>query len=125
MMSSWPEETIPDADHLFMRVHKMWKRDDGISPGAFQNHNSGMSTDWSKYSTAEATRARAMKLELLYAVIQMKVGDVRMVPNQVVRHTPDVARNNRAHTDVIGDKKKEKIRVKLRRIAVLVLPWEP
>lgn len=123
-MSSWPEESIPDADPLFMRVHKQWRRGDGVSPGAFKDHNSGMSTDWSKYSTAEETRARATKPEVLYSVVQMNVGDVRKVPNQVVRHTPDVARNNRAHTDVIGDKKAEEIRVKLRRIAVLVLPWE-
>ncbi len=64
-MSRWPKEEVPDVDRLFMRVHRMWIRDGAVLPGAFKNRGAagaaplGMSTNWAKYSTAEATRKQA------------------------------------------------------------------
>jgi hypothetical protein len=81
-----------------------------------------MSTDWGKYATPEETRVCARTDPDKYAVLQMNVGAVRSVPGQTVEHTPDEANNNRAHTDVVGEKDEE-ARVKLRRIASVVLAW--
>jgi hypothetical protein len=118
----WPQEEIPDQAQLFMRVHDMWRKDVDVNPGAFKNHNGGMSTDWAKYSTPEETRQRARSPDR-NAVVSLGVGAVRAIPGQEVVHTPDTERRNRAHTDVFGDKDEE-ARVKLRRIAEIVIPFE-
>ena len=102
-----------------MGVHKTWVKPDGdVSPAAFKNHGNGMSTDWSRYSTPEQTRDRRRKpRENL--VVQMEVERVREIPGQSVEHSP--LPENRAHTDVLGEKDPE-ARVMLRRAATIVVP---
>jgi len=122
-VTEWPQEDIPDADRLLMRVHATWRKKNGsLAKGAFANHNNGMSMDWHKYATPQQTRRRA-KTPGKNAVVAMSVGKVRGVPGQRVEHTPDVERHNRAHSDVFGDKDEE-ARVKLRRIAKIVIPFD-
>ena len=117
----WHPEQIPDENLLFMRVNELWRRDGGVSPGAFKNHGDGMSTDWEKYSTPGETRARAKK-PAENAVVSLIASKVAEVPGQRVEHTPDIERRNRAHTDVFGVKDTE-VRVKLRRIANTVIAF--
>lgn len=93
-----------------MRVHKTWlKRDGSIGLGVFKNAPTpwdGMSTDWQRYSTPEQTRNRVTrKPPAEYAVIKMLVEKVRAIPDQMVEHTP--LPDNRAHTDVLGEKDEE------------------
>jgi len=81
-----------------------------------------MSTDWAKYSSPEETRQRA-KNPKDNAVIQLIAGEVRRIPEQWIQHTPDRQRNNRAHTDVFGEKSKNpEVRLSFMRIAQVVLP---
>ena len=119
----WPVEDIPDADFLYYRLHKSYARDDNPIPlGAFKDRGGGMSTDWSKYASPEETRERAPKPEE-NGVVALHVGKVRSVPLDVT-HSPDKKNNNRAHTDVIGEKTTE-ARVKLGRAVkemVIALP---
>lgn len=49
----------------------------------------------------------------------MNVGEVRGIPEQIVKHTPDLEDNNRAHTDVFGEKDEE-VRVLFGRITKLI-----
>ena len=122
---SWPSEEIPDESSLWMRVHRQRVRNGDVRPNAFVNKptdKDGMSTDWEKYSTPEETQNRA-KVPSDNAVIQLIVGEVRKVPGQTVKHTPDPKTNNRAHTDVFGEKEKYlEVRVKLSRICKVVIP---
>ncbi len=113
-------EEIPDKDRLFMRVHSNNTKNGLLIPGAFKNHNDGMSTDWSKYSIPEQTRQRA-KNPSRNGVIEMSVKDVRAIPGQRVQHTP--IPSNRAHTDVLGEKDEES-RVKFLRISRWAIPLE-
>jgi hypothetical protein len=104
---SWPTEEIPDVDNLWMRVHTHDIEGGEILPRAFRNHpkkTGGMSTDWAKYRTAQETRNTGRAGPENYTVIRLNVGEVRTIPDQKVSHTPDVANNNRAHTDVFGEK---------------------
>lgn len=107
-IGSWQIEFVPDTDVLFMRVHKNIIRDDSPLSIAFVNHGEGeeegMSTDWDKYSTPEQTRNRVYDTRPSWkgGVIQMVVGDIREIPDQVVQHAP--LPNNRAHTNVKGCK---------------------
>ncbi len=117
-VGSWPIEDIPDQDHLFMRMHRMWFKPEGtIIPGAFQKRGGGTSTDWSRYSTPQQTRRRG-RTPSDNAVIGMIVGAVRAKPTQRVEHTPKP--ENRAHTDVLGEDDEE-VRTKLVRLTELVL----
>ncbi|MFO8073059.1 MAG: hypothetical protein R6V85_14405 [Polyangia bacterium] len=108
----WTPEEIPDADHLYLRVHRNHARKGKPAPGAFRDHGGGMSTDWWKYSSPEETKARA-RIPEDKRVVSLHVERVRSVPMNVL-HTPDRERENRAHTDVVGEKNAES-RVKLRR----------
>jgi len=120
-LTAWPVENIPDNHNPFMGIHKRWFKPDGtVQPGAFRNHDGGMSTDWSKYSTPEETRERR-RTPRDNAVLRMNVGRVRAVPGQAVEHTPNWEERNRAHSDVVGEKNEE-ARVLLRRTAEIVLP---
>ena len=105
--ASWESEEIPDEDSLLMRVHQNYMDDEGEPiPAAFRNHpskNGGMSTDWERYSTPEQTRARARQPGA-NIVIAILTRAVRSIPNQLVIHTPDAETQNRAHTDVFGEK---------------------
>jgi hypothetical protein len=122
---SWPTEEIPDDNYLWMRVHKIRVRNGEIRPSAFENKptpTDGMSTDWDKYASPQDTRDRG-NVPTDNAVIRLKVGDVRQIPDQTVVHTPDYisAKPNRSHTDVFGEKHEE-VRVKLSRICKIVIP---
>jgi hypothetical protein len=125
---AWPKEDIPDVQCLFMRVHRRNQRDGMLNPGAFKDHGDerpGMSTNWCKYSNASHTQ-RAAKNPSDNGVVQMRVLDIRIIEGLVVEHTPDLSNNNRAHTDVYGDKHDEEVRVKLRRACkwVIAAPQE-
>lgn len=112
-INQWPQESIPDRDVLFMRVHRQWTLDGSPTPGAFQDRDGGMSTDWSKYSTAQDTLKRARKPEM-NGILKMQVEQVRKIPNQTVQHTPKP--ENRAHTDVFGNKDDVEVRLLFSRI---------
>ena len=116
-MTVWPAETIPHTDDLYMRVHHQWTRDGAPVPGAFQNRDGGMSTEWARYSTPDETRSRG-RVPADNGVVKMHVGTVRGLPNQTVVHTPE--KTNRAHTDVLGEKDEE-VRLKFCRICSWVI----
>lgn len=108
----WESENInSDEDFLFVRIHKTFRKRDGtISLGWVKNlptPTHGMSTDWNKYATPEQTRARGKKPANEYAVGRLKVGKIRAIPQQTISHTPDRENNNRAHTDIFGDKEND------------------
>jgi hypothetical protein len=108
----WITENIPNQDKIYMRVHRNMIKNGQPSTGIFKNQptsTDGMSTDWEKYSTPEDTRNRVApsKDPANYGVISMQVENVKNVPNQTVVHTPDIPNNNRAHTDVFGEKDAE------------------
>jgi len=106
----WPKEDVPDADALFMRVHRQFVVGGQLQPGAFRDQGGTMSTDWAKFSTAHQTRQRA-KNPSHNSVISLVAGAIRKVPLGV-EHSPDHELDNRAHTDVIGTKTSE-VRLKL------------
>ena len=122
----WESEAIPDTARLFMRVHRQNIDENGkLKPGAFRNlpkelPGSGMSTDWEKYTTPDETQQRA-RTPADNAVIQLLCGDIRNIPGQTVVHTPNRELNNRAHTDVFGEKTPE-VRLKLMAIYQMVIP---
>lgn len=131
--SIWSAEEIPDQDLLFVRVHRMWlRKSGGVSPGFFKNRpderTGAMSTDWSKYSSAEETRLRARKPED-NAVGRLLVAEVRAIPDQIVVHTPiqndPHLADNRSHTDVKGPKEETDLEIQDRfaSICAIVLPW--
>ena len=127
----WPVEDIPDTDRLYLRVHRQWFKDGRIAPGFFQNRpneaTGAMSSDWNKYSIPKETRQRARQ-PAMNAVIEIVVGEVRRIPEQVVRHTPiqghPTLSDNRAHTDVAGPKETGDLEIQdtYARICRLVLP---
>ncbi len=100
--TSWEIEHIPDEDLLYMRVHKTYCRDSKLAPIAFRDHEGGMSTDWSRYARPEQTRDRA-KDPSKNAVVSMGVERVRAIQGLQVVHSP--LHDNRAHTNVIGEKR--------------------
>lgn len=115
---NWTKETIPDVDDLYMRVHKVYIDGQGnLAPGVFRDQGDGMSTDWNVYATPQDTQNRG-KVPQDNAVISLNVGEVKAIPLEV-KHSP--LSENRAHTDVIGDKKDKYpppgVRVKLLRIS--------
>ena len=99
----WDVENIPDEDFVFMRVHKSFIKDGELIPGVFQDRGGGMSTDWEHYSTAEQSRNRA-KSPADNAVIKLSVGGIRGIEKLTVVHEPDVVTQNRAHSEVFGEK---------------------
>lgn len=116
--ANWESEEIPGEDSLLMRVHQNYLDNEGEPiPGAFRNRplkTDGMSTDWERYSTPEQTRLRAPN-PMANIVISLLARAVRSIPNQLVVHTPNAETNNRAHTDVFGEKTVE-ARERLMRI---------
>jgi len=119
----WAVEAIPDADHLYKRVHWVHITRNGIEPTAFKNlpkESEYMSVDWAKYSTAQETRAREGKPGL-NAVVQLTTGEVRAVPGQGVQHLP--TEGNRSHSGVTG-KKTNRVQMALSRICTVVIPLE-
>jgi hypothetical protein len=124
----WLVELIPDADQLYMRVHKRWLERGELDPGCFQDHpkkGGSMSTDWSKYASPEQTRRGGLRSGPEHnAVLALDVGAVRAIPGQIVEHAPIFADsevpNNRAHAEVLGPKNAE-TRVRYLRIYRMVL----
>lgn len=113
---AWPKEHVPDEDYLYYRIHVTdLDENGGLRPNSFRDRGGAMSTDWSKYSTPEESRARA-RIPEKNGIVVLGVGEVRGIPGLWVEHTPDPILNNRAHTDVGGPKEPE-VRVKLARIA--------
>lgn len=112
---TFPVEEIADGDSLFRRV-----RDNRFSasgkpmPGAFAENGAGMSTDWSKYSTAASSLAASPE-PARFGIVQLAVGAIRET-GAVVAHTP--RHHNRAHSDV--SMVSEEIRLKLARMAVVI-----
>jgi hypothetical protein len=122
-VGSWSSEEIPAEDYLWMRVHKVNLENGEILPGGFKNRptpKDGMSTDWDKYATAQDTR-NGGRVPQDNAVIRLNVGKVREIPDQTVVHTPDLLTQNRAHTDVFGEKHPQ-ARVLLTRAGKIVIP---
>ena len=111
-------EEIPNDHDLYMRIHKTFYKDGILQPGVFRKHGEGMSTDWNRYSTPVETQLRAIRNPMNNGIIRLNVGATREIPNQTVKHTPED--NNRAHTDVFGEKKNPKIRIEFIRIS----KWE-
>lgn len=79
-----------------------------------------MSTDWDKYASPEETRLRASTSGFSpadFAVMALPVRDVRGLA-QIVEHDP--LPDNRAHTNLTGEKDAE-IRLKLTRLCRIVI----
>ena len=104
-------EEIPNEDHIYYRIHRNLIKDQEVIPYAFRNVVSGMSTDWSKYSTPEESRNRA-RIPSENGIIVLNVGEVRAIPSQTVIHTPS---DNRAHSEVFGNKT-QKVRIKFMEV---------
>ena len=85
--------------------------------GAFKDRDGAMSTDWEKYSTVVQARNRA-RVPGDNAVVSFSAGDLRTKADLVVVHSPDVERNNRAHTEVKGEKDEE-----VRLILTRLMKW--
>jgi hypothetical protein len=109
-------EKIPDDDKLFYRIHKTsLKQGGGIIPGAIKmigdGKERGMSTNWSKYSDAEALKSVAKKPED-NGVISFIASIVRSTKDAIVEHDPKVY--NRSHSHILWDDANEtKVRLKL------------
>ena len=128
-LAGWPVEHIPDVDSLFLRVHRLNVKNGKPIPRAYDEHDGGMSTNWSRYADAELTRQQAClalhpltgqpKNPVNYGVLEFNVGKVRAIESVEVTHTP--RQDNRAHTDVTGTNSPE-TRVKLGRIGDWAIP---
>lgn len=125
MSEPWPIDDIPDADLLFMRVHKNEIQGGKPIPGVFRNRREGdqegMSTDWSQHSTAQQTKLRAMNPAWRGGVIEMVAGHVRKIPRQTVVHAP--LPDNRAHTNVKGSKSGSVEGTQVRYLFMRVWRW--
>lgn len=119
---NWPVEDIPDEDRLYMWAHRNYidPKTGDFGPGMFRirSGEDGMSTAWSKYSTAEQLHRRAKKPQD-NAIIVMRVGEVRAIPNQVVRHKP--LPDHQAHSEIEGEKDTE-ARAKYLEIYQIAIP---
>jgi hypothetical protein len=122
----WLIEPIPDEDLLYRRVHvNLFPAVNGygdIPPGAFRD-NDGISTDWSRYSTAAECKNRAIEHEK-NAVVQFRACDVRAFKSLSVIHEPE--ENNRSHSSIRGlrDSRREDqtdIRKRLARTSSLII----
>jgi hypothetical protein len=115
-------EEIPDADSVFMRVHRDFIRNGDLLPGAFKSQDGGMSVDWSKYASREDAKRRA-KVPADHAVVSLLVGGIRKIDDLDVKHTPEP--DNRAHSEVdLADNREQltEVRFLLNRLAAIVIP---
>lgn len=112
----WPVETIPSVDQVFMRVHKSFYPNARLNPGVFRDHEGGMSVDWDRYSTAEEAHRRC-RITADNGIVSMPVGGIRGIQGLSVQHEP--LTDNRAHSEIFGDKTPER-RVLLSRL----IRWE-
>lgn len=118
------EDPIPDDHILYYRVHKgLIGSDDVVSLKAFKEQGEGdakgMSTNWSKYATAQLTKEQAAdngKLPEDYGIVSFIVGELKTIKLKV-KHKP--LPNNQSHTNVNGlpdSMKDTEIRLNLRKI---------
>ncbi len=106
-----------------MRAHRRHFRSGELEVGVFRAHDGGMSVNWEKYASAEATKQQASRNPNDNAIICLVVGDIRAIKDLDVQHTPKP--DNRAHSDLnLPDKRGEltEVRVLLLRVAVIVIP---
>ena len=117
------ERSYPTGDRLYRRVHrKLINSAGGIRAGAFTDYQGGMSTDWDKHSTPQETRYREVGLSPdEFAVVSLPVAEMRDL-GQIVEHDP--LPENRAHTNVVGDKRTE-VRLNLARMCQVVIAIKP
>lgn len=119
-----PSEAIPDDAILYMRIHKGWwsERKQRFGADTFsdsgEGDQTGMSTNWEKYATAEQTREQAASPAEDNYVVAMRMRDVLGIPGLSVKHRP--LQNLPGHTDVIGEKTLE-VKDALRRVCWIVL----
>jgi hypothetical protein len=118
----WEIEEIPDSALLFRRVHinEMDPEDFAfIPPKIFHEIEGGISVDWEKYSTPEASRQRAKNPESI-CIAAIHASKVRSLEDLDVKHAPDLA--NRAHSNILGlnlvaKPRRTKMRLKLAEYA--------
>lgn len=128
MTPPWQQEQIPDDEDLYMRVHQVHWKDGGPRPGCFKDmpdRGDGMSTDWSRYRSPEATRlGNGHKDPANYGVVALNVGAIRAIPYQTggerQRVVHDPLPDNRARTLVHGHKP-ARIRLEYLRITRVVI----
>lgn len=122
----WEVEPILDPCSVRMRAHKGYFRGGLLLPGVFQRKPptaSGLSVDWSKYSSPAESLSRARNPHE-NKIIQLSVESIRQIRAGSdcleVKHTPNEGLSNRAHSDVLGlpDARLEltEIRVRLHEI---------
>ena len=118
----WEIEENPDSTRLFRRVHKNELDPEDfafIPPKIFHEIEGGISVDWEKYSTPEASKQRAKNPEFI-CIAAIQASKVRSLEALDVKHAPSIA--NRAHSNIIGlnlaaKAKRTKIRLKLAEYA--------
>lgn len=128
---SYPVEQIPNCDLLFKWFPRSKCDDDGRPHAeAFQAKGAGMSTSWSRYSSAEECRAMCKRPTTL-GVVSLAVADVRSLLLGIQHSPRDLAgswvgfpRQAQAHTDVIGADDLE-IQIRLRDLAAIVIKADP
>ena len=115
-MPRFSVEHIPDNDTLFRRLPKVHFDEDGcIAPIEFRDY--ALSVKWKKYSSIEETRSSAgYNPPENYKVGAFIAGEVRMIPQLKVKHTP---RASQAHSEIFGEKDVA-VRLKLRNICEIV-----
>ena len=111
-VTEFPKEEIPDDATLYLRVHRNHQENGQLNPGAFKDHGGGMSACWSKYASPEETRQRAKHPED-NGVVEMVAAEVRRISGLRIEHTP--MPDNRAHIEIIGNKKDPEVRLLLLR----------
>ncbi|MBK9338284.1 MAG: hypothetical protein IPM98_17715 [Lewinellaceae bacterium] len=119
----WTIEDIPDSDFLYYRIHKSFLVNGELIPGAFQERGEGadrgMSTDWSKYSTAEETQQRS-KIPVENGIGQFSVEAVRAI-NLEVTHAPIL--ENRSHSHIKGIPHEGQLKTKARLLLKRICTW--
>jgi hypothetical protein len=104
------EENIPDPATLYYRVHRSYVRA-GLRANIFRSQKGSMSTDWCRYSSAEAARLRA-KTPADNGIVELNAGKLRKLASEIpsynleLRHFPTQPNNaeglaaNQAHVNV-------------------------
>jgi hypothetical protein len=122
-------EDIPDSEFVFLRVHKNSSRDGELLPAAFKpKGEDGLSVDWERYSTAEASRCRARVPEL-NGVARLCAEKIRAISIYDGKDKLDVMHSpiseNSSHSLIKklpdSDLEKTKVRKKLKDIAEIVI----
>lgn len=131
VVQTYPVESIPDDDHLFLAVHKNhtlngpnWSMIFKSQPppaGVVLPYPPGLSTDWSRYMpTAESCRAGRKQAPENYGVAILDVACLRGSKKLEVTHAPisnkPPLKDSQSHTIVHGleDKDPERISILLK-----------